>query len=135
MPVLTTYAATEPFARGYVAHPWHGTLREEPRHDSAAMAPAGQLWSTATDLARWAAVLASSTTGLSLELPFVAEMATPVVISDPESWTAGYGLGLQLFRRGVNAGQPPDTAGPRAELPFPVNGIPQPGDLPNDGNP
>jgi phospholipid/cholesterol/gamma-HCH transport system substrate-binding protein len=39
------------------------------------------------------------------------------------------------FRRGVNAGQPPDNAGPRAELPFPVNGIPQPGDLPNDGNP
>lgn len=39
------------------------------------------------------------------------------------------------FRRGVNAGQPPDSAGPRAELPFPVNGIPQPGDLPNDGTP
>ena len=39
------------------------------------------------------------------------------------------------FRRGVEAGQPPDNAGPRAELPFPVNGIPQPGDLPNDGNP
>lgn len=34
------------------------------------------------------------------------------------------------FRRGVNAGQPPDNAGPRSELPFPVNGIPQPGDLP-----
>lgn len=34
------------------------------------------------------------------------------------------------FRRGVNAGQPPDNAGPRAELPFPVNGIPQPGDFP-----
>ena len=33
------------------------------------------------------------------------------------------------------AGQPPDNAGPRAEIPFPVNGIPQPGDLPNDGNP
>ena len=28
------------------------------------------------------------------------------------------------FRRGVNAGQPPDNAGPRAELPFPRNGIP-----------
>ena len=24
----TTYHATEPFARGYVVHPWHGTLRE-----------------------------------------------------------------------------------------------------------
>ena len=30
------------------------------------------------------------------------------------------------FRRGVNAGQPPDNAGPRAEFPFPYNGIPQP---------
>jgi phospholipid/cholesterol/gamma-HCH transport system substrate-binding protein len=39
------------------------------------------------------------------------------------------------FRRGVDAGQPPDNAGPRAELPFPVNGIPLPGDLPNDGKP
>jgi phospholipid/cholesterol/gamma-HCH transport system substrate-binding protein len=28
------------------------------------------------------------------------------------------------FRRGVNAGQPPDQAGPRAEFPFPYNGIP-----------
>lgn len=39
------------------------------------------------------------------------------------------------FRRGMDAGQPPDNAGPRAELPFPVNSLPQPGDLPNDGNP
>ena len=30
------------------------------------------------------------------------------------------------FRRGTDAGQPPDNAGPRAELPFPYNGIPQP---------
>lgn len=28
------------------------------------------------------------------------------------------------FRRGTNAGQPPDTSGPRAELPLPYNGIP-----------
>ena len=32
------------------------------------------------------------------------------------------------FRRGTDAGQPPDNAGPRAELPFPYNGIPQPGE-------
>ena len=32
------------------------------------------------------------------------------------------------FRRGTNAGQPPDNAGPRAELPFPYNGIPGPGE-------
>ncbi|MCF6388197.1 MCE family protein [Mycobacterium sp. MBM] len=29
------------------------------------------------------------------------------------------------FRRGTNAGQPPDNAGPRAEFPFPYNGIPE----------
>jgi phospholipid/cholesterol/gamma-HCH transport system substrate-binding protein len=34
-----------------------------------------------------------------------------------------YALG---FRRGVDSGQPPDNAGPRAEFPFPYNGIPQP---------
>jgi phospholipid/cholesterol/gamma-HCH transport system substrate-binding protein len=28
------------------------------------------------------------------------------------------------FRRGTHAGQPPDNAGPRAEFPFPYNGIP-----------
>jgi phospholipid/cholesterol/gamma-HCH transport system substrate-binding protein len=39
------------------------------------------------------------------------------------------------FRRGQDAGQPPDNAGPRAELPFPINAIPQPGDLPDDGTP
>lgn len=32
-----------------------------------------------------------------------------------------YALG---YRRGVNAGQPPDNAGPRAEFPLPYNGIP-----------
>lgn len=32
------------------------------------------------------------------------------------------------FRRGTDNGQPPDNAGPRAEIPFPYNGIPQPGE-------
>ena len=35
----TSYQAEEPFARGYVVHPWHHTLREEPREDAGAMAP------------------------------------------------------------------------------------------------
>jgi CubicO group peptidase (beta-lactamase class C family) len=102
----TTYEAQEPYARGYVVHPWLGTLREEPRHDAGAMAPAGQLWSTVEDLARWAAVLASAPPGGALNAgtvlapASVAEMATPAVIGDPERWSLGYGLGLQLWRRG-----------------------------------
>jgi phospholipid/cholesterol/gamma-HCH transport system substrate-binding protein len=39
------------------------------------------------------------------------------------------------FRRGVNVGQPPDTAGPRSTLPFPYNGIPQPGEQWGPGAP
>jgi CubicO group peptidase (beta-lactamase class C family) len=95
----TTYHAMEPFARGYVVHPWHGTLREEPRHDAGAMAPAGQLWSTVEDLATWADFLAVPSSAV-LDPATVAEMCAPVAIADPERWTAGHGLGLQLWRRG-----------------------------------
>lgn len=95
----TTYHPEEPFARGYVVHPWHGTLREEPRHDVAAMAPAGQLWSTPADLAKLAAFLADPDPAV-LAPASVAEMCMPVVISDLAAWTCGYGLGLELFRVG-----------------------------------
>ncbi|HEX2419511.1 MAG TPA: serine hydrolase domain-containing protein, partial [Micromonosporaceae bacterium] len=95
----TTYQCEEPFARGYVVHPWLETLREEPRHDAGAMAPAGQLWSTVADLARWAAFLASPAAEV-INPVTVEEMAVPVTIIDPQSWSGGYGLGLQLTRRG-----------------------------------
>jgi len=97
--VRTSYEPEEPFARGYVVHPWHGTLREEPRHDAGAMAPAGQLWSTIADLSRWAAFLCAPEPSV-LSPDSVAAMAAPVAIADPEAWTSGYGLGLQLWRRG-----------------------------------
>jgi CubicO group peptidase (beta-lactamase class C family) len=95
----TTHWEAEPFARGYVVHPWTGSLREEPRADTKAMAPAGQLWSTATDLAKWAAFLAEPDPAL-LDPGTLAEMCAPVVLSDLESWTAGHGLGLELVRSG-----------------------------------
>jgi CubicO group peptidase (beta-lactamase class C family) len=95
----TTYAPIEPYARGYVVHPWHDTLREEPRHDSGAMAPAGQLWSTVTDLARWGAFLAAPDPTV-LDPATVAEMCAPVAMSDLDGWTGGHGLGLELWRRG-----------------------------------
>jgi CubicO group peptidase (beta-lactamase class C family) len=95
----TTYHPAEPFARGYVVHPWHDTLREEPRLDAGAMAPAGQLWSTVSDLARWASFLADPDYSV-LAPATVAEMCAPVVISDLATWSRGHGLGLQLWRRG-----------------------------------
>ena len=95
----TSYHPTEPYARGYVVHPWDGTLREEPREDAGAMAPAGQLWSTVDDLATLAAALGGFHPAV-LAPSTVDEMARPVVIADPDSWTNGYGLGLQLWRSG-----------------------------------
>ncbi|WP_420119419.1 serine hydrolase domain-containing protein [Micromonospora sp.] len=95
----TTYRATEPYAPGYVVHPWHDTLREEPRTDTGAMAPAGQLWSTVTDLARWAAFLADPTDEV-LAADTLTEMCTPVMINDLDSWRGGHGLGLELYRDG-----------------------------------
>ncbi|MGI5214804.1 serine hydrolase domain-containing protein [Plantactinospora sp. CA-290183] len=97
--VRTSYQAEEPFARGYVVHPWHGTLREEPRTDTGSMAPAGQLWATLTDLARWAAFLADPDPRI-LDPGTLTEMCVPVSLSDLDSWTAGYGLGLELHRVG-----------------------------------
>jgi CubicO group peptidase (beta-lactamase class C family) len=94
----TTYSPVEPFARGYVVHSLDGSLHEEPRPDSGAMAPAGQLWSTVTDMAKWAAFLADpAPTVLSRET--VDEMCTPVVMQD-DAWTAGHGLGPELNRVG-----------------------------------
>ncbi|MEV0156569.1 serine hydrolase domain-containing protein [Micromonospora sp. NPDC050686] len=95
----TTYQATEPFARGYVVHPFHDTLREEPRTDAGAMAPAGQLWSTATDLARWAAFLADPDPAV-LAPGTLTEMCVPVAINDLDSWRGGHGLGIELYRVG-----------------------------------
>ena len=95
----TSYHPVEPFARGYVVHALDRSLHEEPRLDSGAMAPAGQLWSTITDMAKWAAFWTDpAPTVLARET--VDEMCAPVVISDLESWTGGHGLGPQLYRVG-----------------------------------
>lgn len=95
----TTYHPTTPYAPGYVVHPWHATLREEPRTDTGAMAPAGQLWSTVADLSRWAAFLADPDPAV-LAAETVAQMCRPVAIDDPDRWTGGHGLGPELYRLG-----------------------------------
>jgi phospholipid/cholesterol/gamma-HCH transport system substrate-binding protein len=43
----------------------------------------------------------------------------------PGQFTQAFLDYIMGFRRGTDAGQPPDNAGPRAEIPFPYNAIPQ----------
>lgn len=94
----TSYLPVEPYARGYVVHSLDGSLHEEPRHDAGAMAPAGQLWSTVTDLAKWAAFLADPAPAV-LRRETLDEMCAPVAMHD-EDWTGAHGLGPELNRAG-----------------------------------
>jgi CubicO group peptidase (beta-lactamase class C family) len=112
----TTYAPVEPYARGYVVHELDDSLHEEPRLDAGAMAPAGQLWSTVTDMAKWAAFLADPAPAV-LSRETVDEMCTPVVIQD-DAWTAGHGLGPELMRVGerVYAGHGGSMPGYNSQL-------------------
>jgi CubicO group peptidase (beta-lactamase class C family) len=95
----TSYHPADPFAPGYVVHPWLDTLHEEPRTDTGAMAPAGQLWSTPADLATWAAFLADPDPAV-LDPATLREMCAPVVMNDLDTWSGGHGLGIELYRQG-----------------------------------
>ena len=88
----------DPAAHGLGVHPLADLLHLEPEHDAAAMAPAGQLWSTVEDLSRWAAFLAGETGGL-LSADTLDEMRSPIALDDRTGigWTGAYGLGWQLW--------------------------------------
>jgi len=92
----TTYFPTEPAAQGFSVHPFSGRLVPEPSYDSGAMAPAGQLWSTIEDLAKYA-VFWTDPIHEVLSRESVEEMASPSASDPREGLTASYGLGLRLI--------------------------------------
>jgi CubicO group peptidase (beta-lactamase class C family) len=95
----TTYLPEAPAAEGWSVDPYAGTLTPEPATDTAAMAPAGQLWSTIGDLARYAAFLGAGH-------PDVLDATWLELASHPQSGDrhdvleSAYGLGFQLGRGG-----------------------------------
>lgn len=93
----TTPRPRAPHATGFAVHPFADVLLPEPEHDAVSMAPAGQLWASTADLARWAAFVAGDT-GEVLAAATLAEMREPATVDDGDAWTGGYGLGLQLMR-------------------------------------
>jgi D-alanyl-D-alanine carboxypeptidase len=95
----TTYAPAPPAATGFSVHPFAGTLSREPAQDTQAMAPAGQLWSTVTDLARFALLLLDGHDQV-LSPASVAEMTTPQTGKSTVGLADGYGLGLRLVTHG-----------------------------------
>jgi CubicO group peptidase (beta-lactamase class C family) len=95
----TTPLPAEPYARGWAVHPWADAVQPEPLADTGRMAPAGQLWSTAADLCRFAAFLAAGDDRV-LGGESLAEMRAPAVAPEAGAWDQAYGLGTQLVRSG-----------------------------------
>jgi hypothetical protein len=59
----------------------------------------GQLWSTTGDLAVWGAFIAAGREGV-LDTAAFDDMAHLQTMVDHGGWTLGWGLGLELYRRG-----------------------------------
>ncbi len=89
----TSYHPPADHAPGRSVDHFAHTLSAEPHTDTAAMAPAGQLWSTVADLLRWAGFLVSGHPDV-LAAGTLAEMAAPLDAA------GSYGLGLHVLRVG-----------------------------------
>ncbi|WAZ22828.1 beta-lactamase family protein [Streptomyces cinnabarinus] len=89
-----------PHAGGWAVHPWADAMLPEPAEDLGRMAPAGQLWSTTADLARFAAFLIQGDDRV-LSAESVREMRTPAAPGEAADVADGaaYGLGMQIQHR------------------------------------
>ncbi|MFC8296841.1 serine hydrolase domain-containing protein [Micromonospora orduensis] len=100
----TTVAPRPDAATGYLVDAYSDEAHPEPPTDFGAVGPAAQLWSTATDMARWAAFLADPAAldpaGAVLAPGTLDEMRWPVTTADETLWGAGFGLGLILVPQG-----------------------------------
>ncbi|CAL9511540.1 D-aminopeptidase [Streptomyces sp. enrichment culture] len=89
-----------PHAGGWAVHPWADVMLPEPAEDLGRMAPAGQLWSTTGDLARFAAFLAQGDEKV-LSTESLREMRTPAAPVETADVASGYAycLGLEIRHR------------------------------------
>jgi CubicO group peptidase (beta-lactamase class C family) len=93
----TTLRAQAPHAGGFAVHPWADVMQPEPAEHSGHMAPAGDLWSTADDLCRFAAFLLDGDDRV-LPATVVEEMRVHAAPSAGDA--GGYGFGIQILERG-----------------------------------
>ncbi len=101
-PLGMTATAIEPAGRaaqGYFTEPYADAVREESSFPTGAAGPAMQLWSTATDLARWAAFLADPEPAV-LASATLEQMRQPLIVFDPSTFALAWGAGLMLRRTG-----------------------------------
>jgi CubicO group peptidase (beta-lactamase class C family) len=94
----TTWGPTPPAALPYFVEPYSDAVRREPVLELGGKGGESGLYSTVGNLARWGAFLAEPDESV-LAPGSVAEMHDLQVMAEPD-WTLGWGLGIELWRRG-----------------------------------
>lgn len=93
----TSFAAEQPAADGFSVEALTDELTVEPLPDTAAMAPAGQLWSTVDDLCTWTTALLDPERSV-LSAESLATMRIPQVGAPEDRTGASWGLGITVLR-------------------------------------
>ncbi|HYX75945.1 MAG TPA: serine hydrolase domain-containing protein, partial [Gaiellaceae bacterium] len=94
----TTWGPGATAALPYFVEPYSDAVRREPVLETGGKGGESGLYSTAGDLARWGSFLCDPDESV-LAASTVAEMHDLQVMAEPD-WTLGWGLGLELWRRG-----------------------------------
>jgi CubicO group peptidase (beta-lactamase class C family) len=94
----TTWGPEPPAAKPYFVEPYSNAVLREPELELGGKGGESGLSSTVADLARWGAFLVDPDEAV-LAPESVAEMHELQIMSEPD-WTAGWGLGIGLVRRG-----------------------------------
>jgi len=95
----TSYLPEGAAAQGWSVHPYESTLVPEPATDTGAMAPAGQVWATITDLARYASFLLDGHPDV-LSADELKQAFGPQSGNPHDGIRYAHGLGFQLFPGG-----------------------------------
>ena len=95
----TSYLPEGVAAQGWSVQPYESTLVPEPATDTGAMAPAGQVWATITDLARYATFLLDGHPDV-LSAAELAQAFGPQSGNPTDGVRYAHGLGFQLFPGG-----------------------------------
>jgi CubicO group peptidase (beta-lactamase class C family) len=94
----TTWGFEPPAARPYFVEPYSDAVQREPELDLDGKGGESGLCSTVGDLTRWGAFLCDPGRSL-LDPATVAQMHEVRIMAEPD-WTLGWGLGVELWRRG-----------------------------------
>jgi CubicO group peptidase (beta-lactamase class C family) len=93
----TTWVEQEPRALGYQVDEYTDEAHREGHIEIRGVTPMGQFWSTVPDLCRWVVFLAEGREDV-LDPATADEMWFPQVMMNPDLWTIGWGLGLELVQ-------------------------------------